>query len=521
MLIHNKFFRMATSVLLPFFAYELQSLFQPDVWFFFYPAVFFSAWLSGLRGGLIATLLSVMLVDWFFLEPIHSFVVADNRAGLMLGLFGVMGIIFSILESKDSHFSMIDEIKKRLAKKEALSEAENKQALAACEQRFKLIISAARLGIWEWNVVANSIIWSDFMYRLFGLPIGSFVDYGKILSMVHPDDREAVDHAVREAFDERKDYEKECRIIWPDESEHWIVIQGCVFFGQSGEPEIMEGVVYDLTERKHMELKLRESEQRHRLALEILDIGEWQLNLIDHVSFQSVINAGIFGYKGQLPKWGHQVFLEHVIPEDREYVDSIFLNPVIGQTVMKAEFRIKRNDGEIRWVQGAALPHINAIGQKLLIGITVDINERKENELRLIESEGRFRALFEHLPIAYQSLDIEGHWLDANQKLADLLGFQKPEDILGLDFVDYWEDSNFAQFRDHFGDFKRTHNIDAELVLRRKDGQLISVQVSGRIQRDTEGCFVRSHCILFDITERRVLEREILALNAGLEEKIA
>ena len=50
MLIYNKFFRMATSVLLPFLAYELQSLFQPDVWFFFYPAVFFSALLSGVGG---------------------------------------------------------------------------------------------------------------------------------------------------------------------------------------------------------------------------------------------------------------------------------------------------------------------------------------------------------------------------------------------------------------------------------------------------------------------------------------
>lgn len=95
MLIHNKPLRIVLSVLLPFLAYGLQlllwSVVQPYAWFFFYPAVFFSAWLSGLRGGLMATLISILLVDWFFLEPIHSFALADNKKVLTIALFGVMG----------------------------------------------------------------------------------------------------------------------------------------------------------------------------------------------------------------------------------------------------------------------------------------------------------------------------------------------------------------------------------------------------------------------------------------------
>ncbi len=629
MLIHNKPLRIVLSVLLPFLAYGLQlllwSVVQPYAWFFFYPAVFFSAWLSGLRGGLMATLISILLVDWFFLEPIHSFALADNKKVLTIALFGVMGGVFSIfheryqqalvaklksekrfrtlfeeapigiavkdlttghmydvnssfvsitgrsheelsaidwraithpddiqeeqanivklkagkitgfkmnkrylkpdgavvwvsmtvnslLEDKDRLFCMIEDITERFNKE--------KQELEVSKQRFNLATNAAKLGVWDWNIDSNIVIWSDFMYGLFGLPMGTPVNYDSFLATLHPDDRESVELALRKALDERNDYVKEYRVIWPDGSEHWIVGIGRVLVGTDGKPKNMEGVVYDVTEHKHMELKLQESEQRHRLALEIMDIGEWQLNLADLVLFQSVTNANIFGYNGQLPDWGHQIFLGHVIPEDREYVDSIFLNPNTDHAVRKAEFRIRRKDGEIRWVQGAALPYINASGQKLLVGITIDINERKENELRLIESEGRFRELFEHLPIAYQSLDIEGRWLDSNQKLADLLGFKEPEAMLGLDFADYWDDANYAKFSDHYGDFKRTHNMDKELVLRRRDGLLIAVQVSGCIQRDAEGCFVRSHCILFDVTERRVLEREIRALNAGLEQKV-
>ncbi|MFM8442303.1 MAG: PAS domain S-box protein, partial [Methylococcus sp.] len=55
-----------------------------------------------------------------------------------------------------------------------------------------------------------------------------------------------------------------------------------------------------------------------------------------------------------------------------------------------------------------------------------DITARKFTEIRLSESEQRFRSLFEHLPIAYQSLDVTGRWLDANQRMAELLGFGSP-----------------------------------------------------------------------------------------------
>jgi PAS domain S-box-containing protein len=129
--------------------------------------------------------------------------------------------------------------------------------------------------------------------------------------------------------------------------------------------------------------------------------------------------------------------------------------------------------------------------------------------------------LFEHLPIAYQSLDIQGRWLDANQKLADLLGFPSPEDMLGKEFIDYWDETIRHPHNPSYDEFKRHHNIEGELLMRRGDGVPITVHVAGRIQRDAEGRFLRTHGILLDVTERRAMEAEILALNADLEQKIA
>ena len=147
--------------------------------------------------------------------------------------------------------------------------------------------------------------------------------------------------------------------------------------------------------------------------------------------------------------------------------------------------------------------------------------KRAAAEANLQASERRFRELFEHLPIAYQSVDSEGRWLDANQKLADLLGFASPEEMIGQSFVDYWDESIRDQFDANYARFKANLSIDGEVPLRRRDGNPLTVLFAGRIQHDDQGRFLRTHCILFDISERRAMEEEIRDLNANLERKVA
>ncbi|MCX7252484.1 MAG: diguanylate cyclase [Burkholderiales bacterium] len=144
--------------------------------------------------------------------------------------------------------------------------------------------------------------------------------------------------------------------------------------------------------------------------------------------------------------------------------------------------------------------------------------EQAESQLR--DSEQRFRDLFVHLPVAYQSLDVAGCWLDANQKMADLLGFESPQQLLGLDFIDFWGDQYRSQFDAAYDQFKANHNVDGEITLRRRDGRPVDVLFTGRIQRDAQGRFLRTHCVLLDISERLAMEQHVLQLNAELESKV-
>jgi PAS domain S-box-containing protein len=138
----------------------------------------------------------------------------------------------------------------------------------------------------------------------------------------------------------------------------------------------------------------------------------------------------------------------------------------------------------------------------------LDITERKRAEEALRESEARFRSLFEEVPIAYQSLDIEGRYLDANKGLCRLLGYS-PDELLGKRFDDFWPSDVRQFFPDELSSFMRNGGETKHLRLRRKDGKEIAVILNGRVQRDLKGNFMRAHCILTDITDQKLIEENL------------
>jgi PAS domain S-box-containing protein len=74
----------------------------------------------------------------------------------------------------------------------------------------------------------------------------------------------------------------------------------------------------DITERKRAEETLRESETRLQFALDTSQMGEWELDLVDHTAQRSLRHDRIFGYETRLPECTYKKFMEHVVPEDRE-----------------------------------------------------------------------------------------------------------------------------------------------------------------------------------------------------------
>ena len=140
-----------------------------------------------------------------------------------------------------------------------------------------------------------------------------------------------------------------------------------------------------------------------------------------------------------------------------------------------------------------------------LADAAVDVVTRKQAEEELVASERRFRELTKYTPIAYQSLNAAGQILDVNEYWCELLGFSRSE-VLGRMYADLCVGDSKRLFLTKFPEFLEqgvVGPIDFELSA--KQGSMVSVTVSGRVQRYADGS-VRTHCFIQDITERKRVE---------------
>jgi diguanylate cyclase (GGDEF)-like protein/PAS domain S-box-containing protein len=157
--------------------------------------------------------------------------------------------------------------------------------------------------------------------------------------------------------------------------------------------------------------------------------------------------------------------------------------------------------------------------QNLLIEMGCDIDYALDNFQReeikrqmskaLRESEDRFRDLFQNAPLPYHSLDIEGNILEVNQRWLSILGYRR-KDVIGRFFEDLVASESLTQYRISFAHFKERGSIEENyLELICKDGSRRQWVANGRIARDSEGNFLRTHCIFTDFTERKQIEGQL------------
>ena len=145
--------------------------------------------------------------------------------------------------------------------------------------------------------------------------------------------------------------------------------------------------------------------------------------------------------------------------------------------------------------------------QTLSIFISRDITERVQTRRQLLESEERFRNLFEMAPLPYQSLDMGANILTVNDAWLRLMGETRREDVIGKCITDFLVESSLPTLAENFPKFVKRGTVAGPVFdVQARDGAVRRVMVTGRIGRDDQGNPQRTHCILSDITERWQIE---------------
>lgn len=150
----------------------------------------------------------------------------------------------------------------------------NQIKLDEASERLSLATSNARIGIWDFDVVNNILIWDDNMFNIYGLEKSNFRRaYEAWETCVHPDDKERGQAEVEMALSGKKDFDSEFKIIRPNGEVRYIKASAIVERNKKGNPLKMTGINWDITDLKLTQLQLQRQEESFVGAFENSSIG--------------------------------------------------------------------------------------------------------------------------------------------------------------------------------------------------------------------------------------------------------
>jgi PAS domain S-box-containing protein len=271
-------------------------------------------------------------------------------------------------------FGTIQDITERQRTEEAFQEISRK--LQESNVRLEEAQRIANVGHYSWNLIENRVIWSDEVYRIYGLhPQQGTIDLTKVSEMIHPEDRELVFRAAEEALQSGAPADIEHRIIRPDGEVRTIHSVGTVKRDSSGRPYEMFGTAQDITDRKRSEAALKQSQFYLSEGQRLAHMGSWAFNDSGHYWSDELYK--IYGLDPQNGAPTIEQYLALIHPQDRTTMAETIKRMQEEHRGFDQIERIVRPDGQLRYIRAVAVPFIEQGVFKGFIGTTMDVTEQE------------------------------------------------------------------------------------------------------------------------------------------------
>jgi PAS domain S-box-containing protein len=393
--------------------------------------------------------------------------------------------------------------------------------LAQSNERLHLTLQVGRIGGWEWDIKSRETLWFGQNYALLGVqPELESASDQTFWNRVHPEDREWLRESWQKALQARlQSAVAEFRVVWPDQTVHWLRSEARYFYGEDGQPERMLGISTDITARKIAEEALRKSEERFRLAARSGKMFAYEWDAAADLIIRSGDIANVFGSTGEASPTRQQL-LAKVHPDDRALFNASVSERSPGDPDVQISYRLLRPDRSVLWVEKTAHAFFDEKGGMVrMIGMVADITERKRAEEALRESEEKFRSVFRDAGIGMVIVSPEGRFLVANRTFCDCLGYTEQEllekTVESITFPEDWP-TLAEKLRQAL-----TGDCGFQWLQKRclhKTGRIVYTETSASVIRSREGdpkYFVGQ---ILDITQRKKAEEALSGMTRKLVE---
>ncbi|CAN5357461.1 hypothetical protein BH10PSE4_BH10PSE4_37800 [soil metagenome] len=381
--------------------------------------------------------------------------VVQSKAGCEFDEHGEVVALMGLFQDVTEQVTSLDNLTASEARARAMSE------------RVLLATEAGQIGIWEWDILTDALVWDDRMCALYGIEPSVDLRFERFVAALHPDDREAQLITASAAIHDGAPFNTEFRVIHPNGESRSIRALATVVRDTDGAPLRMVGTNWDVTAIRNLELSLRASEDRAR-------------NIIAN-AHQAIVTAD---ETGAITGWNRHAQLTFgwseaeaigadiamLLPRGRGDLGA-FLRGRLGEKIdQRVEMMARRKDGAEFPIELAVSAVRDAAGWEMT-ALMHDISERRA-QLELFENA------FEYAAIGKALVGLDGAFLKVNPTLCHMMGYSR-EELLALDFqaITYPEDLDadlglFANLRDGL---ISTYRMDKRYF--RKDGSLIWVQL--------------------------------------------
>lgn len=383
-------------------------------------------------------------------------------------------------------------------------------------------LDAAGVGVWEWDIVSNELLWSDEHFRLFGYEPNAFVPtYECWESMIHPDDLPGTREAVRRAIEEKVDYHVDYRVLMPDASARWFQGRGRVEY-RDGQAVVMYGTVMDVTAQAAKNLESSLAFDTYRLALDAGNLAVFHYDIqTGHLDW-SDSHFQLFGYKERFKPEGRH-WIDRIHPDDRHVVETSYEQYVGNIDELKVEYRIVWPDGSIHWIENRTRSYKDPDGKPTrLFGVAIDVTDQKVSEQERRRTQEKMKLAMEAGRMAvfeYDYLSNEVYWSDENYAM---FGYSQPVEPT---YEAWWD-------RVHPEDKSRMRNANVEAMTQRTplvveyrliwpDGSVHWLESRAKFEFMQTGKPKRLYGVTIDIDERKrrelALEESQTTLTLAME----